>query len=243
MDFKITGSRAGVTAIQLDTKTDGLTIEIIRQALSQSHDARMQVLDSIESAIEAPRSELSENAPRIMTLEINPDKIRDVIGPGGKMINEIIEKTGVESIDIEQTGLVYITAPNKETGNAAYEWVHNLTREVQVGETFEGPVERVMDFGAFVNILPGKDGMVHISELAPWRVGKVEDIVKMGDVVHVKVIEIDSMGRINLSMKQAEGNEYTEEMKAKAQAAPPPRSGGPGGKRPPRPRGPRKPRP
>ena len=243
MDFKITGSRAGVTAIQMDTKTDGLTIEIIRQALSQSHDARMQVLDSIESAIEAPRSELSENAPRIMTLEINPDKIRDVIGPGGKMINEIIEKTGVESIDIEQTGLVYITAPNKETGNAAYEWVHNLTREVQVGETFEGPVERVMDFGAFVNILPGKDGMVHISELAPWRVGKVEDIVKMGDVVHVKVIEIDSMGRINLSMKQAEGNEYTEEMKAKAQAAPPPRSGGPGGKRPPRPRGPRKPRP
>ncbi len=241
MDFKMTGTKNGITAIQMDTKTDGLTMEIIRQTLTQGKEARLQVLDVITGAIAEPRPELSAHAPRILTLTIDPDKIRDVIGPGGKMINEIIDKTGVDSIDIEQDGSVFITAPNGESGNAAYEWVNNLTRDVEAGETFNDcNVERIMDFGAFVNILPGKDGLVHISELAPWRVGKVEDIVKLGDKVNVKVIEVDSMGRVNLSMKQAEGNEYTEEMKAKAQQAPPPRSGGRkggpprGGKRPPR---------
>ncbi len=225
MDFKVTGTREGFTAIQMDTKTDGLTHDIIEQALIGGRKALSSILDQIEKVIPAPREELSELAPRIISLMIDPDKIRDVIGPGGKMINEIIEKTGVETIDIEQDGSVFITAIGKGPADAAYEWVHNLTREVEAGETFTGEVVRLMDFGAFVNILPGKDGMVHISELAPWRVAKVEDIVKLGDKVNVVVKEIDDMGRVNLSMKQAEGNKYTEEMKAKADTSPP-RSGG-----------------
>lgn len=243
MDFKIAGTKNGITAIQMDTKTDGLTMDIIRQTLTQGKKARLEVLDVINGAINAPRSELSKFAPRILTITIDPDKIRDVIGPGGKMINEIIDKTGVDTIDIEQDGLVFITAPDGESGNKAYEWINNLTRKVEVGETFKDcSVERIMDFGAFVNILPGKDGLVHISELAPWRVSRVEDIVKLGDKVNVKVIEIDSMGRVNLSMKAAEGNVYTDEMKVKAQQAPPPSGGKPGGSRGKRPpRGPRPP--
>ena len=135
------------------------------------------------------------------------------------MINEIIAKTGVSGIDIEDDGLVLITAVNGEAGKAAFDWINNLTRDVQVGEIFTGEVVRLMDFGAFVNILPGKDGLVHVSEMAPWRVNLVTDIVKVGEVVKVKVVEIDDKGRTNLSMKQAEGNVYTEEMKSKAQAA------------------------
>ncbi|MBT4856605.1 polyribonucleotide nucleotidyltransferase [Candidatus Uhrbacteria bacterium] len=237
MDFKITGTKTGLTAIQMDTKTDGITLEIIKQTLTQWKDAKATVLAAIAGGLEEPRKELSEHAPRILTMMINPDKIRDVIGPGGKMINEIIAETGVDSIDIEQDGYVFITAPNQTTGEAAFAWVGDLTREVQANETFtKCSVERIMDFGAFVNILPGRDGLVHISELAPWRVAKVEDIVKVGDEVNVKVIEIDSMGRVNLSMKQAEGNTYTDEMKEKASKAPAPRSGGAprGGSRPPR---------
>ncbi|PIX62371.1 polyribonucleotide nucleotidyltransferase [Candidatus Uhrbacteria bacterium CG_4_9_14_0_2_um_filter_41_50] len=217
MDFKITGSRKGITAIQMDTKTNGLTADIIKEALERSNIALNQILDVIEKAIPKPRADLSPNAPRIITLQISPDKIKDVIGSGGKTINEIIDKTGVDSIDIEQDGQVFITASNKEAADKAYEWVNNLTRDVEVGEAFVGKVVRLMDFGAFIQILPGKDGMVHISELAPWRVGNVEDIVKLGDEVHVKVIEIDDQGRINLSMSKAEGNVYTDEMKTKAQ--------------------------
>jgi polyribonucleotide nucleotidyltransferase len=221
MDFKITGSRDGITAIQMDTKTAGITHDIIVEALQKGKEARLQILKVMQDIIAAPRAELSPFAPRIFTLNINPEKIREVIGPGGKMINEIIAKTGVQAIDIEQTGLVMITAKDQKSGEEAYNWVHNLTREVEAGEEFEGEVARIMDFGAFVTILPGKDGLVHVSELAPWRVEKVGDIVKLGDKVHVKVIEIDSMGRVNLSMKQATGNTYTEEMKAKAQTGAP----------------------
>ncbi|MFA6130787.1 MAG: polyribonucleotide nucleotidyltransferase [Patescibacteria group bacterium] len=217
MDFKITGSADGITAIQMDTKTDGITHDIIEEALRQGKNARLEILKVMTDLIAAPRAELSPFAPRIFTLHINPEKIREVIGPGGKMINEIISKTGVQAIDIEQDGLVMITAKDKKSGEEAYNWVHNLTREVEAGEEFEGEVARIMDFGAFVTILPGKDGLVHVSELAPWRVEKVTDIVQLGSRVHVKVIEIDSMGRVNLSMKQAQGNTYTEEMKAKAQ--------------------------
>jgi polyribonucleotide nucleotidyltransferase len=216
MDFKITGSQKGITAIQLDTKTDGLPHDVIIETIARSRDARLKVLDVMAKAITQPRAELSPNAPRILKLRINPDKIREVIGPGGKMINEIIAKTGVTGIDIEQDGLVLITAVNGEAGQAAYDWVNNLTRDVGVGETFTGEVVRLMDFGAFVQVLPGKDGLVHISELAPWRVDQVTDIVKVGDKVNVKVIEIDEKGRINLSMKQAEGNQYTDDMKNKA---------------------------
>lgn len=226
MDFKITGTKQGITAIQMDTKTTGLTHDIIIQTMKQARTAREMILDRMAEIIATPRPELSEYAPRILTLMINPEKIREVIGPGGKMINEIIAKTGVQAIDIEQNGLVMITSANGPAGQAAYDWVNNLTRDVKAGETFTGAeVVRLMDFGAFVNILPGRDGMVHVSELAPWRVGQVKDIVNVGDKVNVKVIEIDDQGRVNLSMKQADGNNYTEEMKAKAGTAPamPPR--------------------
>jgi polyribonucleotide nucleotidyltransferase len=216
MDFKITGSKAGITAIQLDTKTDGIPHEVVVEAITKSQEARLKVLEVMTNIIAEPRAELSPNAPRILKIRINPDKIREVIGPGGKMINEIIAKTGVSGIDIEDDGLVMITSVNGEAGKAAFDWINNLTRDVQAGELFTGEVVRLMDFGAFVNILPGKDGLVHVSEMAPWRVEQVTDIVKVGDVVKVKVIEIDDKGRTNLSMKQAEGNVYTEEMKNKA---------------------------
>jgi len=216
MDFKVAGTRAGVTAIQMDTKTEGITHDIVVEALRQAKNGREYILNQMQPVIDNTDKSLSPYAPRIIKININPDKIRDVIGPGGKMINEIIEKTGVQTIDIEQDGLVMITSKDGESGEKARAWVYDLTREVEAGELFEGEVVRLMDFGAFVEILPGKDGMVHVSELAPWRVEKVGDIVKVGDKVKVKVMEIDSMGRINLSMKQAEGNVYTEEMKAKA---------------------------
>ncbi|MFZ2681723.1 MAG: polyribonucleotide nucleotidyltransferase [Patescibacteria group bacterium] len=228
MDFKITGSHTGITAIQLDTKTDGVPHSVVTEAITKSREARLKLLDVMTATIAAPRAELSPNAPRILKLKINPDKIREVIGPGGKMINEIIAKTGVTGIDIEQDGLVLITAVDGVSGQAAYDWVNNLTREIQPGELFNGEVVRLMDFGAFVQVLPGKDGLVHVSELAPWRVDQVTDIVKVGDMVKVKVIEIDEKGRINLSMKQAEGNVYTDAMKAKVQkpssSAPKPRA-------------------
>lgn len=229
MDFKITGTKNGITAIQMDTKTEGLNKEIVETAVRHAKEARLKVLDVMLNVIAEPRKELSPNAPRILTLHINPDKIREVIGPGGKMINEIIAKTGVSAIDIEQDGTVMITAVDGASGEAAFKWVSDLTREVTVGELFDGEVVRLMDFGAFVQILPGKDGMVHVSELAPWRVNLVTDIVKVGDKVKVKVIEIDDKGRVNLSMKQAEGNTYPE----RPAGAPDSVSGGPRPSRPP----------
>lgn len=208
MDFKIAGSRAGITAIQMDTKTNGVDWAVIEKTFSQAHTARLEILDVMMKTLPASRPELSPYAPRIITLRINPELIGNVIGPGGKMINEIIATTGVQAIDIEDDGLVMITSTNAEGAKKAEEWVRNLTREVKAGELYTGKVVRLMDFGAFVEILPKQDGLVHISELAPWRVNAVSDIVKIGDMVHVKVKEIDDMGRINLSMKLAEGNIY-----------------------------------
>jgi polyribonucleotide nucleotidyltransferase len=207
MDFKVAGTKDGITAIQMDTKTSGLPWHVVEETFAQAKKARLQVLDAMLKELPAVRPEMSPFAPRIVSFHINPEKIRDVIGPGGKMINEIIAKHKVE-IDIEDDGLVMVTSNNAESMEGAVHWIKQLTREVKVGETFEGPVVRIMAFGAFVSILPKVDGLVHVSELAPNRVEKVEDVVKIGDMVKVIVTEIDGQGRINLSMKRLDPN-YT----------------------------------
>jgi len=199
MDLKVAGTEKGITALQMDVKMEGIDVEMFQKTLEQAREGRKHILDIMLETISEP-GEMSQYAPRIITMQIKPDQIRDVIGPGGKIINEIIEKTGV-NIDIEDDGSVFITAVDAAGGKEAQEIIHNLTREVQAGEEFEGTVVRLMDFGAFVEILPGKDGLVHISEMAHARVEKVGDIVKIGDKVNVKVKEIDSQGRVNLSMK------------------------------------------
>ncbi|HCB55695.1 MAG: Polyribonucleotide nucleotidyltransferase [Candidatus Uhrbacteria bacterium GW2011_GWE2_40_58] len=210
MDFKITGSTEGITAIQMDTKTTGLSREIVEQTFSQSKEARKQILDVMSQTISASRPELSPYAPRITSLRINPERIGDVIGPGGKMINEIIDTTGVASIDIEDDGLVMITSVDAKGAQEAEEWIKKITKEIVPGEIYEGKVVRVMDFGVIVEFLPKKDGMVHISNMAPWRVEKVTDITKLGDKVLVKIMEVDPSGKISLSMKDAPGNTYPE---------------------------------
>ena len=200
MDFKITGTKDGVTAIQMDTKTEGLSWDIIKQTFSQSKEARLKILDAMAAVLPAPRAELSPYAPRIVTVMINPEKIRDVIGPGGKMINKIIAETGV-SIDIEDDGRVCITSTDAVGMERAVQWVKDLTREVKAGEEFEGAVVRLEDFGAFVNVLPGQDGLVHVSEISWERTNRPSDVLKLGDKVKVLVKEIDNLGRVNLSMK------------------------------------------
>lgn len=200
MDFKIAGTKDGITALQMDVKIDGITPDIIAEVFEQAYQSRMQIMEVMLAAIAEPRKELSPFAPRIITISINPDKIRDVIGPGGKMINEIIDQTGVE-IDIEDDGSVFITSESYDAGMKAKQWIENITREVKPGEIFKGKVTRILNFGAFVEILPKQEGLVHISEMADYRVGRVEDIVKVGMIVPVKVKEIDQQGRINLTMK------------------------------------------
>lgn len=199
MDFKVAGTREGITAIQMDIKIGGIRREIIKEALERAKKARNQILDKIEAVLPAPRENLSPYAPRIKTLQIDPEKIGDVIGPGGKIINEIIDETGA-TIDIEDSGLVFITSDNEESANKAIEWIKNITKEVAVGEQYEGKVVRILDFGAFVQILPNQDGMIHISKLSRERVEKVEDVVRLGDIVKVKVISVDDQGRINLML-------------------------------------------
>lgn len=209
MDFKIAGSKNGYTALQMDTKTNGITKEIIIEVFSHAKEALSGILDKMSEAIAEPRAELSPYAPRIITLHINPELIGNVIGPGGKTINEIIKTTGVQAIDIDDDGLVMITSVDSDGAKKAEEMVKNLTKEVKVGEIFKGKVVRIMDFGAIVEFLPKKDGMVHVSMLAPWRVEKVTDIVKLGDEVMVKVMEMEN-GKTSLSMKDAPGNKYPE---------------------------------
>lgn len=198
MDFKIAGTRDGVTAIQMDTKIDGLTDEIIEQTFAQAKKARLQILDVMAQAISEPRKELSPYAPRIISFRINPEKIKAVIGPGGKMINKIIEETGV-TIDIENDGLIMITSTSAENAQQAKEKIELITAEPEIGKIYDGEVTRLMDFGAFIEILPGQEGLVHISEMAPFHVNKVGDVVKIGDHVQAKVKEIDDQGRINLT--------------------------------------------
>ncbi len=199
MDFKITGTKNGITAIQMDTKTDGLTYEMIDETIMQGREALDQILKEMAKVIAEPRAEMSPYAPRITTFTIAPDKIKDVIGPGGKVINKIIAETGV-SIDIDDDGLVMVTSSDSEMSAKAVATIKNIVKVPEPGEVYTGKVVRIMDFGAFVEILPGKDGMVHISKLAPGRVNRVTDIVDEGMEVKVRVDEIDSQGRINLSL-------------------------------------------
>ncbi|HRY36751.1 MAG TPA: polyribonucleotide nucleotidyltransferase [Candidatus Magasanikbacteria bacterium] len=200
MDFKITGTRDGITAIQMDTKTVGLNWELIKQTFKQSFEAREKILSFMEKTISQPRQDLSPFAPRIVTININPDKIRDVIGPGGKMINKIIDETGAQ-IDIEQDGRVIITSSDAVGMKKAVDWVNALTHEITAGEVYDGEVVRLEDFGAFINVLPGQDGLVHVSEIAWSRTNKPSDVLKIGDKVKVLVKEIDNLGRVNLSMR------------------------------------------
>ncbi|QQE80851.1 polyribonucleotide nucleotidyltransferase [Alicyclobacillus sp. SO9] len=202
MDFKVAGTAAGVTALQMDIKIAGINREILERALTQAREGRLFILDKMMAAIGQPRTELSQYAPKVIALEIKPDKIRDVIGPGGRVINKIIEETGVK-IDIEQDGHVFISGVDAAMADKAKEQIMNITREVEVGVTYLGKVTRVEKYGAFVEVLPGKEGLVHISQLDENRVNKVEDICKVGDQITVKVTEIDNQGRVNLSRKQA----------------------------------------
>jgi len=206
MDFKVAGTRDGITALQLDLKISGVTIEILQKAFEQAREARMFILDKMKQAIENPREEMSIYAPRISVLQINTEKIKDVIGPGGKVIRKIIEETGVK-IDIDDTGKVLIASNDSEAAEEAIRRVEEIVVEVEVGKVYHGVVRRLMNFGAFCEILPGKDGLVHISEMSESRVGKVEDVVKVGDEVTVKVIKIDDQGRVNLSMKAVKKEE------------------------------------
>lgn len=200
MDFKVAGTAKGVTAIQMDIKIDGIDRNILKEALQQAYKGRMFIMEKMLATIDKPRKELSQYAPKIITMSIHPDKIREVIGAGGKVINKIIEETGVK-IDIEQDGSIFIASSNQAANERAREIIESIVREVVVGETYLGTVKRVEKFGAFVEVLPGKEGLVHISQLSTERVAKVEDVVNVGDKITVKVTEIDNQGRVNLSRK------------------------------------------
>jgi polyribonucleotide nucleotidyltransferase len=200
MDFKVAGTKEGITAIQMDIKIDGLSEEILKEALEQARIGRMHIMEHMMQTINAPRETLSAYAPKIEIIHINPDKIRDVIGPGGKKINEIIDATGVK-LDIEQDGTVFIGSSDASMIEKAKGLIEDIVREAKVGEVYMATVKRIEKFGAFVEIFPGKDALVHISQLTQERVNKVEDVVKMGDQFLVKVTEIDRQGRVNASRK------------------------------------------
>jgi polyribonucleotide nucleotidyltransferase len=202
MDFKVTGTRDGITALQMDIKVKGISEAVIRQGLEKANAARMTILDKMLEALPEARTEMSEFAPRIITIKINPEKIRDIIGKGGSMIRKIQEETGTE-INVEDDGSVEIAAVSGENSRKAINWIESLTREVEIGSLYLGKVTRIMGFGAFVEILPGKEGLVRIGELADYHVPTVEDVVSVGDEVMVVVIEVDRQGRINLSRKAA----------------------------------------
>ena len=200
MDFKVAGTEKGITAIQMDIKIDGINKDIFTQALAQAKRGREFIMGKMMECISEPRKELSKYAPKITTIHVDPDKIAKVIGPGGKMIKKIVDETGAK-IDIDDTGRVFIAAVNTEAANKAIEMIEGITAEAEVGKVYTGKVTRLMNFGAFVEILPGKEGLVHISQLSTEHVDKVEDVVSVGDEIVVKVTEIDNKGRINLSRK------------------------------------------
>ena len=220
MDFKVAGTHKGITAIQMDIKIKGIDEPILRQALAQAYDGRMHILGKMLDTLPAPRPHLSKYAPKIIRFTINPDKIREVIGPGGKMINKIIAETGVK-IDIEDDGRVYIATPDEAAAAKARSLIEGIAKDLQVGDIVTGPVVRIMSFGAFIEYAPGKDGMIHISKLANERVEKVEDVVNIGDVLECRVAEIDSQGRINLVR-----NDIVYDNEAMPVRRPPRRDGG-----------------
>jgi polyribonucleotide nucleotidyltransferase len=200
MDFKVAGTEQGITAIQMDIKIEGLTIEIMTDALERARKGRLHILKEMAKVLPSPRAELSKYAPRIFTLQIKPDKIGDLIGPKGKTIRGIQEATGAK-ISVEDTGIVTIAAVGGEAGDRAKEMVMAITAEPEVGKIYEGPVKSTTPFGAFVEIIPGVEGLLHISELQHGRVEKTEDVVKKGDIVKVKLLEVDDRGRMKLSRK------------------------------------------
>ena len=200
MDFKVAGTTDGITALQMDIKIDGISRQVLEEALADAKKARLQILDVIHSAIESPRAEVSPNAPRLLTIDVHPDKVREVIGSGGKTINQIIDKTGVK-IDIEDDGHITITAKDGESGKAAIKMIEDIVVEPEVGDVYLAKVVKIMTFGAFAEFANGKDGLIHISELAHERVNKVEDVVNVGDEVMVKVIKTDDRGKVSLSRK------------------------------------------
>jgi len=202
MDFKAAGTGKGITALQMDVKIRGISREILRESLERAKKAREEILEVQNKVLARPRPQLSPFAPRVYTIQISPDKIGSVIGPGGRVINEIIENCGV-SIDIEESGKVFVTAEKESAVQKAIDWIKNLTREIKVGEVFQGKVKRILDFGAIVELTPGQEGMVHISQLAPFRVRRIGDLIKVGDIIPVKVIAIDESGKINLSAREA----------------------------------------
>ena len=242
MDFKVAGTRDGITALQMDIKIKGLTHEIMAQALEQAREARLFVLDKMLAVLPRPRTEMSDYAPRITTILVNPEKIRDIIGKGGSTIRKIVEETGAQ-IDVEDDGRVFIAAVDQEGGQRAIAWIKSLTDEVEVGKIYRGKVVRMMPFGAFVEVLPGQDGLVHVSKLTDHRVERPEEVANVGDEIMVKAVEIDSQGRLNLSRQAAieeltaKGEPIDEsinpEVMAAALASPPqqPREGGFGGGR------------
>ncbi len=201
MDFKVAGTKDGITALQMDIKIDGLSEEIMREALEQARIARLEILDNMNNIIDTSREQVSKHAPKVKLLSIDPDKIRDVIGPGGKQITQIIEQCNDVKIDIEQDGRVTIMHTNYEDIAKAISLIEDITREAKKGEVYSGKVVRVEKFGCFVQLWPGTDGLCHISKLAYERVAKVEDVCNVGDVITVKVIGIDDRGRIDLSRK------------------------------------------
>ncbi len=215
MDFKVAGTRDGITAVQMDVKIEGITPEMLRSTLEQARRSRFEILDRMQEVIKEPRPELSPWAPRVNILKINPEKIGALIGPGGKVINDIIAQTGTQ-IDIEDDGTVFITSTTENGMKKAMSLIKQVTRELKPGEILEGKVSRILDFGAMVEVGPRQDGLIHISELAPWHVERVTDIVNIGDIVPVKVRNIDEQGRINLSLKDVPGR-YSEEEIARGQ--------------------------
>ena len=202
MDFKVAGTRDGITALQMDIKIGGVTREIMREALYQAREGRLHILSIMEATLAEPRREVSGHAPRIITLKVKPEKIREIIGPGGKVIRSIVERTGVK-IDVEDDGTVTIASSDESAAQRAVEIIERITDEAVIGKIYKGTVRRVVDFGAFVEILPGTDGLVHISQLAPERVRRVTDVLKEGEEVMVKVIDIDRQGKVKLSRKDA----------------------------------------